>query len=101
MQYIVSVYMQAADCTIGFFCCTWMLIIYHNTVCLSRYNQPGAHVKLAPGNPVVNKRSRLPYYHYTQFKTIICDFVLAGVMQNDIPNTYTSKKRGNSVLKKP
>ena len=37
----------------------------------------------------------------TQFKKIISDFVLAGVMQNDIPNTYTSKQRGKSVLKKP
>ena len=27
------------------FCCTWMLIIYHNTVCLSRYNQQSAHFK--------------------------------------------------------
>jgi len=48
-----------------------MLIIYHNTVCLSRYNQPSAHFKLAPGNPVVNKISRLPYYHYKVFCVLL------------------------------
>ena len=25
------------------FSCTWVLIIYHTTVCLSMYNQPGTH----------------------------------------------------------
>ena len=27
------------------FCCTWMLIFYHTTVYLSRYNRPSAHYK--------------------------------------------------------
>ena len=32
---------------------------------------------------------------------MISDLVLAGMMENDIPNTYTSKKRGKPFLKGP
>ena len=32
---------------------------------------------------------------------IISNFVLAGITCNDIPNTYTSTKRGKTVLKRP